>query len=271
MSRYGRFQVAEPLGARIHLHQGETLREVSHPPRCPVLDQQDLLAQGIFVDTLIPGAKRVAALSSCTANATVAKLSSFLPEALFSHFVGHWGGANGALTDAKGCEEAAIRFYHACTSQTGNPGQEWPPTDCGSSGPYIVSELARLGLASGAAVAHGPQNIVSLLQHGSLLAGTPFLNVWEEPAVSGFVDGNGSYATLEQDLQLGVAGGHEYLVYAIVKLAFYQGTDVVDPFHTILRARNSWSRSWGDVGDFLIHLSTLVALGASCDFRLLTR
>lgn len=263
---YGRFQTAEPPSALIHLHQGEPLREVSHPPRCPVLDQSDLLEQGIRCSTFILGAQDVDALGSCTANATTAKLSSFLSESEFCSYV----GTDGALTDGSACEVAAIRFYHECTDQTGDPGQEWPPTDCGSSGPYIVSELRQLKLASGAVIAHGAQNIVSLMQRGSILQGTPFLNVWEDPPAGGMVDGNGSYATLEQDLQLGVAGGHETLIYAIVKLAFH-GTGIVDPFNTILRVRNSWSKAWGDGGDFEIHLSTLVALGASCDFRLLVK
>lgn len=265
MPSYGRYQVAEPPSAQVHLHMEGTLSAVSHPPRCPVLDQEDLIAQGIDTSKLVPGAQRVNALGSCTAQTTVAKCSSFLPEDKFVKFV----GTPNALTNSKACEERAIIFYHQETFQTGDPGQEWPPSDCGSSGVYMVSELKRLGLATGSVVANGAQNIVSLLQRGSLMAGTPFLYAWESPGSNGMIDGDGSNATLQAQIAQGVAGGHEWLMYAIVKLAFHPGTDIVDPYNTILRCRNSWSKSWGDNGDFECHLSTWVTLGSYSDFRLL--
>lgn len=74
---YGRFQVAEAPSAlrALHFHTTEKLKTVDHEPKVAVLDQEDLLAQGIRVSQFIQGAKDVDALGSCTAQATVAKLA----------------------------------------------------------------------------------------------------------------------------------------------------------------------------------------------------
>jgi hypothetical protein len=242
------------------------LKEVDYEPKLDVLDQEDLLKQGIYTDLLVPGAKRVDALGSCTANATTGKLSSILSEADFRVFTG--SKIDALYDDVKAAEEGAIRFYHECTMQTAKPAEEWPPTDCGSSGPYIVQELERKGLVKGAKIAHGAANIVSLLQKGSLLVGQPFLNAWEEPDAHGFIDGNGTATELEAQIQLGVAGGHETILTAIEKLV-QTPTGQVDIFKSVIRFRNSWSPAWGDNGSYRAHLSTFVGLGSYCDFRLL--
>lgn len=44
-------------------------------------------------------------------------------------------------TDSKADEEFAILLYHLVADQTGNPASEYPPTDCGSSGFYVCTEL----------------------------------------------------------------------------------------------------------------------------------
>jgi hypothetical protein len=267
---YGRFQVAEPPPAlaSLHQHDGSPLKEVDHEPKVGVLDQEDLIEQGINTATLIPGAKEVDALGSCTANAGTSGLSNLLSEARFAAWVGKQVlvGGGTVYADVVATEEAAIRFYHTCTDQTGTPAQEWPPTDCGSSGPYVVSELQRLGLASGAKVASGADNIVSLMQTDGLLVGQPFLNAWEEPDANGFIDGNGSVVTLEAQIKQGVAGGHETYWSAIEKLALLPSGHV-DARKTVIRFRNSWTKSWGDNGSARLHLSTFIALGGNCDFR----
>ena len=259
---YGRFQAPESLGAvlRTHIHAGAELKQVDHEPKCGVLDQQNLLAQGIRVSTFIPGAQDVDALSSCTGNATTVALSNILDPGRWAQEVAT------SYTDTVTAEKWAIGFYHQCSDQTGDPGQEWPPTDCGSSGPYIVQELQRLGLVKTDRIAHGAQNLVSLLQTDGVLMGSPFLNAWEEPGPDHVVDGDGSISTLERQIQLGVAGGHETYISA-VELVAVTATGLVIPEKTVLRVRNSWSRSWGDNGSFYIHLSTLVAIGSHCDFR----
>lgn len=273
MSRYGRIQVAEPPSAllRLHVHDGSTpLREVDHEPKNGVLDQSDLLAQGIRCSTFIPGAQDVDALGSCTANATISALSNLHDEADFvtitKNLAGYEASGAASFADAVGAERAAIGFYHGCTDQTGDPASEWPPTDCGSSGPYIFQYAKRLRLCSTERVAHGAQNIVSLLQRDGILQGTPFFFAWEEPDNSGFVDGKGTTADLEAAIRSGVAGGHETYISAIEKLTLSQTGQVI-PGQTVLRVRNSWGRPWGDHGSFRIHLSTLVMLGGNCDFR----
>lgn len=271
MSRYGRYQVPEPPSAllSLHAHAGGGLKPVDHEPKMGVLDQQNLLAQGIRVSEFIPGAQDVDALGSCTANATTVALSNVLDRDVFALFIRDLGRVDGDLAvyvATAAAERAAIGFYHRCTDQTGNPGQEWPPTDCGSSGPYIVSELEALKLITGQRIAHGADNLVSLMQRDGVLMGSPWLNAWEEPTPDGFIDGDGSASTLQRQIGLGIAGGHETYLCAVEKLVVSPAGHV-DPYRTILRGRNSWSASWGDHGCYRVHLSTLVTLGGHCDFR----
>lgn len=261
-TRYGRIAVAEPPSslARMHLHDGTELKAVSHKIPIPVLDQSDLAEQGIDTATLIPGAKEVDALGSCVANATTACLSAILPEGAQAAL----GITGNAVTD----EEFAIRLYHQLTMLTGNPSSEFPPEDCGSSGLYSCQYLEAHGIIREHKIAHGAENILSLLQEGPLIVGQPFLTAWESPGSDHFIDGDGSLETLARDIAGGVAGGHETCVYAIEEVG-YDAFGDVDPRLTILRFRNSWGSSWGDRGTALVHLSTFVALGNYCDFRLL--
>lgn len=262
---YGRYQVAEAPSALLSLHlhhEGIVLREVDHEPKNAVLDQGDLTAQGILCSQFIPGAGDPDALGSCTFNANTSALSNVLPKAEYLKVTGAK-----SYEDTVGLEKFAIRSYHAGTDQTGQPAQEWPPTDCGSSGPFIVEYDQRNGWVSGQQIAHGAQNIVSLMQSGGLLMGSPFFNSWEEPDSGGFVDGNGTASDLQAAIRSGVAGGHETFPCAIEKLAVYTLTGLVIPQKTVLRVRNSWTAGWGDHGDYRIHLSTVVALGQYIDLR----
>jgi hypothetical protein len=271
---YGRVQVSDPPSelVNLHLHDGSALKEVDHETALGVLDQSDLIAQGIHTTHFIPGCKEDAeALGSCTANATMAELAAVLPEAAFlalcKRLINHpASNPPTSYTDVVGAERAAIGFYHVCTDQTGNPAEEWPPEDCGSSGPYIVSELKRLGEIKGQKIAHGAENIVSLMQSGGILMGSPWFYAWEEPDAEGFIDGNGSPSALEEAIDSGVAGGHETRLGAVEKLTLLP-TGHVDARHTVIRGRNSWTKSWGADGCYRLHLSTLVAIGGQCDFR----
>jgi len=263
MPSYGRYAVPESPArlASLHFHDGGPLHEVTHEPKVAVLDQEDLFAQGIYVSHLVHGATDVDALGDCTANATMAALSNLLPEDEFLHFA-----TAGSYEDTKNAEIGAILFYAECTHQTGTPQTEWPPTDCGSSGPYIVSELERLQLIEGDTLAHGATSLVSLMQRTGVLAGIPYFTAWEQPDAAGFVDGDGSPEALQAAVRSGLAGGHEVYLSAVEKVALTE-TGVVIPEKTVIRFRNSWSARWGDHGSGRFHLSTLVAIGAYADFR----
>lgn len=275
---YGRYQAPEAPSALLdlHFHDGSTpLKEVDHETPIAVLDQSDLIAQGIHCTHFIPRCKAdPEALGSCTAETFIEAVARKLPEAKFLIFCrslinhpaseapeGYTGTQN-----AHGLQRAAIAFYHRCTDRTGDPAQEWPPTDCGSSGPYIVSEAKHLGVISGQKIASGADNIVSLLQSDGILMGSPFFYSWEEPDAQGFIDGRGRASDLEAAIASGLAGGHETYIAAIEKLTVLP-TGHVDPFNTILRHRNHWTSSWGDHGCFRSHLSTWVFLGGNCDLR----
>lgn len=264
--KYGRFHIAEAFSAMHRLHTrstSETLTTVDWEPHNGVLDQENLIAQGIDTSVLIPTAPKVDALGSCTANATMSALSRILDPQDYLEYT-----QAESYDDVVSIEKAAIRFYHSCTDETGTPTQEWPPTDCGSTGPYIVEELLAQKLISNDAIAVGADNICSLLQRGGLIVGQPFLAAWEHPDEDGFIDGDGSSETLQAQIMQGVAGGHETYCSAIEKISFLSDGSV-DPANTILRFRNSWTAQWGDSGNYRAHLSTYVALGSYCDFRLL--
>lgn len=274
MSKFGRYQAPDPVSAlvQLHFHDGVSkLIEVDWEPKVDVLDQEDLDTQGIDVSTFITGApKGVTALGSCTAQTFTEAMSNILSPQQFAAFVAKLGAQElEAIADVwsntVAAERAAIGFYHICTDQTADSATEWPPTDCGSSGPYVYKEGVSLGLVKAQQIAHGAQNIVSLMQTGGLLVGMPYLNDWMNPPSSGIVDGDGSASTLQQQINDGVAGGHEIYFSAIEKLTLLP-TGQVDPQNTIVRFRNHWG-NWADNGSGYFHLSTIVSLGSQVDLR----
>jgi hypothetical protein len=277
-TRFGRVHVPEPDRSLELLHrrvEGEKLVEVDHEPKVAVLDQEDLDTQGIDVSTFIPKApKGVTALGSCTANTAIEALSNLLSLEQFVALLNQLGDqdASGTATDVYAntvaCERAAIGFYHGCTDQTKEQSQEWPPTDCGSSGLYVVEYMKKLKLVTTEKVATGSgDSIASLMQDDGCMWGTPFLNAWMDPTgPSYFIDGDGKVSTLQKQIGSGVAGGHEIYLSAIERLAMLE-TGGVDSAKTILRFRNHWDPSWADHGSARVHLSTLVALARYADVR----
>jgi hypothetical protein len=270
-TRFGRLHVPEPPSSLTRMHFAAAgpaeLKPVSHPPRIPVLDQENLYAQGIDTSRLVPGAPRLDALGSCVANASTTALSAGLTLAQLDGMLPP--GASRLGANAAEDERFAVVLYHHLTDMTGDPSAEWPPADCGSSGLYACQFLQHQGLIRGHKVAHGAVNILSLMQTGGLIVGQPWFNSWMNPASDGFIDGDGSETALQEAIASGVAGGHETYWMGVESVG-YNLAGGIDPALTVIRFRQSWGGSWGLDGDGLAHLSTFVALGAYCDFRQLT-
>jgi hypothetical protein len=272
---FGRKQVAPALQMqRMHVHDGSPLHEIEHQLPFGPLDQEDLLEQGIRTSQLVPGAKDVDELGSCTCQAGTTHLAERwvaagreLSDVCLPGASGKdWPGLS--ETDSVTNEEFAILLYHLVTDQTGELAEEWPPTDSGSSGYYVCTELERRKYAASYKSASGVTGALSLLQSGTVMQGTPFFEAWLTPDTQGFIDGDGSLDALEAAVYSGVAGGHETLQYAIPQLA--QAADgTVNLQQTVIRCRNSWSAQWGLGGDFLVHASTLSYLAQYCDFKAL--
>lgn len=260
-TKFGRYAVAQPPRFdRLHLYRGEELREVDHEPPVPVLDQEDLLEQGIHTSRLVPGAADVDALGSCTCNAGAVSLAERRKTAGMSLPPGL------STTDATASESFAIALYHSVTDQTGDPSTEWPPTDCGSTGLYVCQELEHQSLISGHKVPSDIHALVSLLQSGTVIMGGPWFRSWMEADAAGFIDDDGSVEALDEAIASGVAGGHETCITAVERLVVGRlGT--IDIHRSSVRVRNSWAAGWGDHGSYRAHLSTLVALWSHLDFH----
>ena len=277
-TKFGRLQSVAPLQLhRLHVHDGAPLQEVMHDIPLPVLDQEDLLAQGIDTSVLVPGAAKVDALGSCTCNAGTAHLAERMAaagrEVVGLGSMNESGAASVVLDlrqpDAKTAEEFAIVLYHAVTDQTGDPASEWPPTDCGSSGYYVCTEMEQARFATIWKTASGVLGALSLLQSSTVMQGLPWFKSWFEPDSQGFVDGDGSIDALEAAIASGVAGGHETLQRGIPQLA-QTASGHVDLQNTVIQVRNSWSASFGIAGDYLLHASTLDYLSQYADFKTIT-
>jgi hypothetical protein len=270
-TQFGRIHVPEPVTSLSRLHLARVAQipivPITHDLRVPVLDQEDLFQQGINTAQLVPGATKVDALGSCVANASTAALSAGLTPAQVDQKLPP--GAPRLTGDPVEDEKFAIVLYHHLTDKTGQPATEWPPQDCGSSGLAACEFFEDQGLITGWHVAHGAENILSLMQTGPLIVGQPWLNTWMSPDQAGFIDGDGSLTALAEAVSSGVAGGHETCWFGIESVGYTLDGNI-DPQTTIIRFRNSWSTAWGDQGTGLAHLSTFVELGHWCDFRAFT-
>lgn len=251
-ARLGRHQRLDARSLQwLHHHNpAVTLKRVDHAPPIPVLDQQDLIRQGIRVSELVPGAADTDALGSCTGNGGTVALATL---------VGAAGLAAVGLSsrDAVADEAFAIKLYAAATLVDDVPGG-MPQQDTGSSGLAIAKTLKKRRLIRGYRHAVNADALASLLQAGTVLMGTPWFNAWFEPNASGFVDGVSGWE------RSGVAGGHEVCITGLEDVVQDHAGRVV-PEKTIIRVRNSWSVSWGDSGDFLMRLSTYNALRSAID------
>lgn len=248
----GRHQVLDPRSlAYRRRYSGQTLRATAWEPRIPVLDQQNLIAQGIHTATAYGLDEDVDALGSCTANAATALLSILHTKERLA--------TAGLNTDSSAeAETWAIGLYAEATSLDQWNNYTWPSQDCGSSGLGVAKALRNRGLIDQYGHATTGLQLCMLLQTGPVLMGLPWHAAFTETLDrDGFIDAKADWADSP------VEGGHEICVTALEAVA-YDGEDLL-PDHTVLRFRNSWSTSWGDRGDGRLRLSTYVALRDQVD------
>lgn len=153
--------------------------------------------------------------------------------------------------DAANDEKFAVEVYHEATVLDGDA---YPPDDNGTSGLSACKVLKTAGLISGYQWATTLQGFASQLQVGSVIVGFPWFNAFFEPDADGFIDAKGW-----ADSQ--VAGGHEFIVEAL------ETWNDKNPGASVVRARNSWSLSWGVKGCFRFRLATYQLLRDHVDIK----
>ncbi|MFE1452018.1 hypothetical protein [Streptomyces olivaceoviridis] len=233
-------------------YDGEPIRPVEWAPKIPVLDQQDLLAQGIHTSQLFQGVEDVDALGSCTANSATALISIL-------RTAEDLAAAGLDVTDPAAAETWAIGLYSDATHRDQWHDAAWPATDCGSSGLGVAKALRARGLIDQYGHATTARELCRDLQNGPMLMGLPWLDAFFSPVTS---------SALLDDIpdwsKSPVAGGHEVCIVAIEDVNF-DSLGRLDYARTILRARNSWARSWGDQGEFRLSLNLYQQLRSGID------
>ena len=248
----GRHRVLDPRSlAYRRAYSGETIRTVEWAPKVPVLDQQNLAAQGIKTSELFNGVDDVDALGSCTANAATACLSVLLSaDACMA--------AGLDTTDAVAAERFAIGLYADATTADEWLDYAWPSDDCGSSGLGVTKALRRRGLIDQYGHATTAEELCMLLQTGPVLMGMPWHDDFSSPVSStALLDEIPNWQSSP------VVGGHEVLITALESVAEIEGE--FSYAHTVIRVVNSWSRSWGDEGSFRMSLNLYSQLRGEID------
>lgn len=247
----GRHQVLDPRSlAYRRRYDGQPLRTTAWEPRIPVLDQQNLIGQGIRTAAAYGLDYDVDALGSCTANAATALISVLLDKQ-------QCATAGLDTTETKAAEEWAIGLYAQATTLDQWHDAAWPSQDCGSSGLGIAKALRARGLIDQYGHATTAEELCTLLQAGPVLMGLPWHAAFSDPDRDGFIDADPHWA------DSALEGGHEVCVIALEVVAFQFGHLI--PEETVLRFRQSWGPSWGDHGDGRMRLSTYLALRDATD------
>ncbi|MGW2739135.1 hypothetical protein ACWC4D_33660 [Streptomyces sp. NPDC001288] len=251
--RLGRHLVLDPRTlAYRRPYSGEALKPVDWEPPVPVLNQQDLLAQGIRTSQLFEGVEDVDALGSCTGNSGT-ELISVLHDAKTLKAAGL------DVTDAVAAEKWAIGLYSDASHRDEWLEDSWPTVDCGSSGLGIAKALRSRGLVDQYGTATTGLEMCRDLLNGPGLAGMPWHQAWFEPV--------GSSALLD-DIpnweKSPIAGGHELCITAIEKVRT-TATGRLDYKNTVIRLRNHWG-SWGDNGSFRMSLDIYRRIRSQFDF-----
>ncbi|BCK73997.1 hypothetical protein Srufu_079500 (plasmid) [Streptomyces libani subsp. rufus] len=247
----GRHMVLDPRSlAYRRAYTGETIRTVEWAPKAPVLNQQDLLKQGIHTSKMFGGVPDVDALGSCTANAATACLSVLLTADACA-------AAGLDTADPVAAERWAIGLYADATQADEWLDYTWPTTDCGSSGLGVAKALRRRGLIDQYGHATTAEELCMLLQTGPVLMGMPWRDAFFTPT--------SNTALLDEipDWEASpVVGGHEVLITALESIAEIEGEFSYE--HTVIRCQNSWG-SWGDSGSFRMSLAIYQQLRSEID------
>jgi hypothetical protein len=116
----GRHLVLDPRSlAYRRRYQGEPIKPVEWAPKVPVLNQQNLLGQGIRTGQLFQGVDDVDALGSCTANAATALVSVLHDAATLAE--AHW--TSPTRRPPKPGPSTSTRTRHTAISGWTTPGQ----------------------------------------------------------------------------------------------------------------------------------------------------
>lgn len=249
--RLGRHMVLDERSlAYRRRYTGEPIKPVEWAPKVPVLDQQDLLAQGIHTSELFDGVDDADGLGSCTANAATALVSILhTPRELLA--------AGLDVTDPVAAEKWAIGLYSDATHRDQWHDAAWPSTDCGSSGLGVAKALRSRGLIHQYGHATNAQELGALLQNGPVLMGLVWMDAFFTPGPDGFIDADPNWPSST------VAGGHEVCITALEDVAFNPNHTLADS--TVLRFVNSWTTSWGEQGHGRLTVGTYRALRQDID------
>ncbi|MEU9703099.1 hypothetical protein [Streptomyces sp. NPDC047981] len=248
----GRHQVLDPRSlAHRRLYDGHPLHRAAFEPRIPVLDQRNLIAQGIHTTTAYGLETDLDALASCTGNAATALLSTLLtPERA--------AAAGLCLTDPAAAEHYAIGLYADATARDRWHDYTWPAQDVGSSGLGVAKALHDRGLITNYRHATTAEELCAALQTGPVLMGMPWHTAFTTPGPAGFIDADTAWAASPLE------GGHEVCITALEHVA-HTPTGALNPARTVLRFVNSWGSSWGEYGSGRMLLSTYLQLRPQID------
>lgn len=252
--KLGRHQVLDPLSLAYHRpYAGEAILPADWEPKVPVLDQSDLIEQGIRTSELYPGLGDLPALGSCGGN-TGAEIASVLLDE-------DEAAAHGLdLDDAVAAEKFAIGIYSDATSRDQWHDLQFPSSDCGTSGLAISKVLRTRGICDQYGIAKTAQELARDLGQGPIAYGTPWYQAWFEPTASALLDDITGWEKSP------VAGGHLITATAL-ETVVYGKDGALDLGRTIVRLRNHWTSSWGDNGSFRITLALYQRLRSQTDLH----
>ncbi|MFG2359369.1 hypothetical protein [Streptomyces sp. NPDC048521] len=231
-------------------YYGEPIKPVEWTPKVPVLNQQDLLTQGIRTSELVQGVEDVDALGSCTANSATCLISIL-------RTTEDLAAAGLDVTDPVAAERWAIGLYSDATHRDQWHDNAWPSDDCGSSGLGVAKALRHRGLIDQYGHATTAEELCRDLQSGPVLMGMPWVDHFFTPDQDGFIDADPDWQSSP------IAGGHEVCLTALESVSLNPDGTLADD--TVLRFVNSWSDSWGDHGSGRLRLSTYRALRQQID------